>query len=58
MNEKIQVKNNESLIDLYTEPLEYMTLDELSDLQERIRVVMFKKAVREAISRVNTAKKK
>jgi len=52
------VKNNESLIDLYTEPLEYMTLDELSDLQERIRVVMFKKAVREAISRVNTAKKK
>lgn len=58
MNEKIQVKNNESLIDLYTEPLEYMTLDELSDLQERIRVVMFKKAVREAISKVNAAKKK
>lgn len=58
MNEKIQVKNNESLIDLYTEPLEYMTLDELSDLQERIRVVMFKKAVREAIRRVNAAKKK
>lgn len=46
-----------NIVDIYTEPLEYMTIDELSDLQDRIRITIFLKTIREAIAKIKTLKK-
>lgn len=52
------LSKEKSLIDIYTDPLEYMTIDELSELRDRISVTIFLKQIREAIAKIKAFKNK
>ena len=52
------LSKEKSLIDIYTDPLEYMTIDELSELRDRISVTIFLKQIREAIVKIKAFKNK
>ena len=47
-----------NIVDIYTDPLEYMTIDELSELKDRISVTIFLKQIREAVDKIKAFKNK
>lgn len=52
------LSKEKSIVDVYTDPLNYMTVDELSELRDRISVTIFLKQIREAVDKIKAFKNK